>query len=321
LAIPYAVGDNYFGYRIVGTIPEIFTQFEYQPKRHLTVQDGGKIFDPAQREAVIGSFVSQKTGLVVGSTFKPYHGLFFDPTMQHEEVFTVVGVLKTTNTPSDRVIWIPINDVYRMKGHVLRGTGKEYTAKEGVEIPDANKEVSAVMLKFYSPQAGFMLDQTINRQGKIATLAWPIGKVMAELFDKMGWVSKILTLVAYLVMVVAAGSILSSLYNTMQERQREFAILRALGAKRSTVFSAILLESTMIAALGSLVGYGVYLVIFAATAVIVRQQTGVALDVFQLHVALIAVPIAMTVLGTLSGIIPALKAYATDVVRNLDPLS
>jgi putative ABC transport system permease protein len=144
---------------------------------------------------------------------------------------------------------------------------------------------------------------------------------MTELFDKMGWVTKILTLVAYLVMIVAAGSILSSLYNTMQERRREFAILRALGACRSTVFSAIVLESTMIAALGSIVGYVVYLVIFATTAVIVRQQTGVALDVFQFHVALITVPIAMTLLGTISGIIPALKAYSTDVVRNLDPLS
>jgi len=225
LAIPYAVGDNYYGYRIVGTTDEIFTKFEYQKDKHLAVEPGGRIFDPTKREAVIGGFVARKLGLTVGSTFKPFHGLFFDPNMQHEEIFTVVGVLQPTNTPSDRVIWIPIDDVYRMKGHVLRGAGKEYVAKEGMEIPDVDKEVSAVMLKFYSPQAGFMLDQTINRQGKVATLAWPIGRVMADLFDKMGWVSKILTLVAYLVMVVAAGSILSSLYNTMNERRREFAIL------------------------------------------------------------------------------------------------
>jgi putative ABC transport system permease protein len=321
LALPYAVGDNYFGFRIVGTLPEIFTRFEYQPGRHFEVQPGGKTFDPAQKEAVIGSYVSQKTGLKVGSTFQPYHGLFFDPSMQHEEVFHVVGVMKPTNTPSDRVVWIPIDDVYRMKGHVLRGTGKEYAAKEGVEIPDENKEVSAVMLKFHSPQAGFALDQTINRQGKIATLAWPIGKVMAELFDKIGWVTKVLTLVAYLTMVVAAGSILSSLYNAMEERRREFAILRSLGARRSTIFSSILLESTLIAGFGSLTGYLVYLGIFSVTAVIVRQQTGVALDFLAFNPSLVWVPAVMTLLGALSGILPALKAYSTDVVRNLDPLS
>ncbi len=321
LAIPYAVGDNYFGYRIVGTTGDIFTRFEYQMGKHLEVMNGGRFFDPLQKEAVIGSFVAQKLGLKAGSTFKPYHGLFFDPSMQHEEVFQIVGVLKTTNTPSDRVIWIPIDDVYRMKGHVLRGTGKEYTAKQGVEIPDASKEVSAVMLKFHSPQAGFMLDQTINRQGKVATLAWPIGKVMAELFDKMGWVTKILTLVAYLVMLVAAGSILSSLYNTLNERRREFAILRSLGARRSTVFSAIVLEATAIAGMGSVVGYGVYLAIFSIAALVVRQQTGVVMDVIQFHPSLLSVPIGMTILGAVSGLVPAIKAYSTDVARNLDPLS
>src|SRR5258708_36497422 len=103
--------------------------------------------------------------------------------MRHKDEYKVVGVLEPTNTPSDRVVWIPIDGIYRMSGHVLRGTGNEYVAKENEAIPDENKEVSAVMLKFTSPQIGFFMDQTINRQGKVATLAWPIGRVMAELFD------------------------------------------------------------------------------------------------------------------------------------------
>src|SRR4029077_427722 len=141
-------------------------------------------------------------------------------------------------------------------------TGQVYRPEGGVEIPEDAKEVSAVMLKFKSAQLGFILDQQINRQGKDATLAWPIGKVMAELFDRIGWVSRILTMVAYLVVVVAGGSILASIYNTMNERRREFAILRALGARRGTVFSTIVLESTTITFLGALVGYLVYGAIF-----------------------------------------------------------
>jgi hypothetical protein len=73
-------------------------------------------------------------------------------------------------------------------------------------IPPAAREVSAVMLKFSNPAAGFTLDQQINKQGKVATLAWPVAQVMAELFDRIGWVSRILAMVAYLVVVVAAGS-------------------------------------------------------------------------------------------------------------------
>jgi putative ABC transport system permease protein len=321
LAIPYAVGDNYKGYRIVGTTDEIFTKFEYQSNKHFTVRQGGRYFDILKKEAVIGSYVADKMGLKEGSQFKPYHGLFFDPKMQHEEIFTVAGVLNPTNTPSDRVIWIPIDDVYRMKGHVLRGSGSEYTPSTGMEIPDSVKEVSAVMLKFYSPQAGFMLDMTINRQGRVATLAWPIGRVMAEFFDKLGWISKVLALVAYLVMLVAAASILASLYNTMNERRREFAILRALGARRSGVFASIVLEAAVIAGSGSVAGYLVYFAVFAFASLIVRQQTGVVLDVFRIHLSLFAVPAGMTLLGTLSGFIPAVKAYSTDVSSNLDPMS
>jgi putative ABC transport system permease protein len=77
---------------------------------------------------------------------------------------------------------------------------------------------------------------------------------MADLFEKIGWVNRVLELVAYLVVVVAAGTILASLYNTMNERRREFAILRSLGARKGTVFSAIVLEAHH-AALGTLAGY------------------------------------------------------------------
>jgi putative ABC transport system permease protein len=321
LAIPYAVGDNYRGFRIVGTEGQLFTDLEYRKGERLRVAPGGRFFDPHKREAVVGSYAAQKAGLDVGSNFNPFHGLVFDERMRHAEEYTVVGILEPTNTPSDRVIWIPIEEFYRTSGHVLRGAGETYEPRAGEEIPDKHKEVSAVMLKLKTPQAGFLLDQTINRQGRVATLAWPIGKVMAEFFGKIGWVNNILTLVAYLVVAVAAGSILASIYNTMNERRREFAILRALGAGRRTVFSAIVLESAAIAALGALAGYLVYAVILSGAAVIIRAETGVVLDVLRLHWVLVITPVVMVILGAIVGIIPAVRAYSTDVASNLAPIS
>jgi putative ABC transport system permease protein len=321
LAIPYAVGDNYKGYRLVGTTPEIFTKFRYRSGQGFEMQPGGRVFEPEAHEAVVGDYVAKKLGMAIGTTFNPYHGLQFDEKARHKDQFTVVGVLKPTNSPSDRVVWIPIEGIYRMSGHVLRGTGQVYRPTEGEAIPDESREVSAVMLKFKDAQLGYTLDQQINRQGKVATLAWPIGKVMAELFDRIGWVSRILTMVAYLVVVVAAGSILASIYNTMNERRREFAILRALGARRVTVFSAIVLEATTITALGSLVGYLVYGGILAAAFVVVRAQTGVVLDAFKLDPALWLTPIGIIAVGALAGLVPAFRAYRTDVASNLTPLS
>lgn len=321
LAIPYAVGDNYQGYRIVGTTAQMFTDFTYREGQGFVLKPGGRIFDETKKEAILGHYVAQRLGLTVGSTFQPYHGLQFDEKQRHQDQYTVVAVMEPTNGPSDRVLWIPIEGIYRMSGHILRGTGEVYRPTDEEPVPDEHREVSAVMLKLRNPQAGFLLSNLINNQGKVATLAWPIGRVMAELFERIGWVSRILTMVAYLIVVVAAGSILASIYNTMNERRREFAILRALGARRATVFSAIVLESTTITALGALVGFLVYGGILSAAFVIVRAQTGVVLDAFRFDHALWMTPIGMIVLGALAGLVPAFKAYRTDVASNLTPLS
>lgn len=319
LAVPYAVGDNYQGFRVVGTTAELFEKFPGE--RGLRVQPGGRVFSPDANEAVVGSVVAARASLTAGQLIRPSHGLVFDEAKAHEDEYTVVGVLEATNSPLDRVVWIPIDGVYRMNGHVLRGTGRNFRPEAGQPIPDEHREVSAVLLKLKDPQAGIYLDQTINRQGARATLAWPIGRSMADLFDKIGWVNRVLELIAYLVVVVAAGTILASLYNTMNERRREFAILRSLGAGKRTVFTAIVAEATAIAGLGALVGYLVYAAILGLAYVIVRAQTGVVLDVFKFDPVLWQTPIGMMIVGAVAGLVPAFKAYRTDVASNLVPTS
>src|SRR5579859_4304591 len=182
LAVPIAVGDNYYGYRMVGTLPELFEKVEYTSGKHYELQPGGQFFDPTRREAVVGSFVAQKLGLKRGDKFHPYHGLIFDEKNQHAETYVVVGVLKPSNTPADRVIWIPLEGIQKMSGH---NTNTE-------------TEVSAVLVKLKDSTggAGFRLDQLYNKQGDRLTFAWPIGKVMVDLFDKIGWFDKVLTLVS-----------------------------------------------------------------------------------------------------------------------------
>ncbi|MEW6283019.1 MAG: ABC transporter permease [Candidatus Eremiobacterota bacterium] len=315
VAVPYAVGDNYHGYRIVGTTDELWSA------TGLKVAPGGRFFDSARNEAVLGSFVAQRTGLGVGSTINPYHGVVFNPQMRHAEEYTVVGVLEPTNSPTDRVIWIPLEGIYRMSGHVLRGGGEEFSATPGQEIPDEHKEVSAVMLRLKNAQAGFALDQTINKQGKVATLAWPVGRVMADLFDRLGWMNRVLTLVAYLVVAVASATILAGLYNTIEERRRDFAILRALGAPRSTILGLVVLEAASLSLIGTMLGYLVYAAILATAAVVVRAQTGVVLEVLAFHPVLWITPLALTALGAVAGLLPALKAYRTDVAASLTPIS
>lgn len=319
LAIPYALGDNYYGVRIVGTTDDLFSRFQFRPGRTLEVQEGGRVFDMELREAVVGSEAARRTGLVYGSVFEPHHGTEFNEHDKHDEEYVVVGILKPTNTPLDRVIFIPIEGILRMSGHVLRHEDEIHIAEAGEEIPDEFVQISAVMLKLKGPQVGLDFDEQFNKRGTEATFAWPVGTIMAELLDRFGWIVRVLTFVAYLVVAVSAGAILAALYNTINERRRDFAILRAIGARRATVFAAVTIESAVIAALGALGGFVVYGVILAVAAQVIRQQTGVVLEVGAFHPVLVLAPVGMTALGAAAGLMPAARAYSTDVAAHLAP--
>ncbi|MSU32446.1 MAG: ABC transporter permease [Pedosphaera sp.] len=305
LAVPIAVGDNFMGYRIVGTLTSLFSAAETVPGRKFQVAIGGRVFEDGFREALVGSFTARRLGLKVGDTFRPYHGLNFDPKAQHEDEYVVTGVLEPSNTPADRVIWIPLAGLQNMSGHAAA------TASD----------VSAVLVKLKSPIVGQQLEMMYNRQGDRFTFAWPLGTTLAQLFDKLAWFDKVLELVAYLVALVAAGSVLASIYNSMSARRRDMAILRALGARRFTVFASIVLEATSVAVFGMLGAWGLYLLILTAVASVIQTQTGVVLQVWVWNPVLLTAPVGLVLLGALAGVVPAIKAYRNPVAENLLPES
>lgn len=304
LAVPIATGDNYRGWRIVGTLPAMFEQVQLDAQGQRFRLASGRWFEPDLREAVVGSFAAARLGLKVGDEFEPYHGLTFEDSHQHEETYVVVGIMEPSNTPADRAIWIPLEGVQWMSGH----------------DPNAVTDISAVLVKLKSGGlAGFQLDQLYNKQGERLTFAWPIGAVVSDLFGKLGWFDRVLEIIAILVVVVAAASIMAAIYNSMNERRRDLAIMRALGARRWMLSGAVILEAASIAAIGVMLGFAAGAAIVATAASVIRSQTGVVLDVFAWNPVFIAVPCLIVALGALAGLLPAIKAYRTDVAENLVP--
>ena len=301
LAVPIAMGDNYRGFRIVGTTLEMFTQVEYAEGKKYKVRAPGRLFDPTLREAVVGSFAAQKLGLKRGDRFHPYHGLNFDEKHQHAENYVVVGVLEPSNTPADKVLWIPLEGLQKMSGHAA----------------EAHTDVSAVLVKLRSPMAGRTLDMQYNREGNQLTFAWPIGATISELLNKVGWFEQVLGAVAVLVGLVAAGSVMASIYNSMNERRRQIAIFRALGARRGTVFMTVLLEAVSIAVVGVVLAFVLYAVIVSVAAGVIRAQTGVVIDPWTWQNVMLWGPLGLIALGAGAGIVPAVKAYRVDVAENL----
>jgi len=269
-AVPYALGDSYRGFPVVG------------------------VSELHGHDAEVGSTAGR--GLKVGDTFQATHGV---AGHVHQDLFTVKAIRPPTGGPADRVCWIPLEAMWEMEGHKHA------------------REVSAVLLELHSPQAGMQLSQEINREGHEATLAWPIGAQMATLFERLGWLHKILELVAGMVVLVACACIMASLTSALAARRQEFAILRALGAHRGTLFGLVTGESACLAGLGSLAGTLLYLLFMTGAARLVWERTGILLDPLAFHPVLLAAPVGITLLGALSGLPAALAAYSTEVAANL----
>ena len=300
-AVPIVVGDNYRDFRIVGTTAEFF-EVPYANDRKYTLTTGGRIFHEDAQEAVVGGHVAQKLGLRVGDIIQPYHGLSFDPTQKHDVDYLIVGILQPSNTPTDHAIWIPLSGAQNMPGH---------SAEKATDI-------SAILLQFNARSQAPQFAEMVNKNTRDKTVA-VIAPTVSRFFSRFQWLGTVLGGMAGLVALVGAGGILASLYNTMNERRREVAILRALGARRGTVFGVILAESATISTLGVVIGFALYYLFTGVAAWYLWDSTGVVIDPRAFHPILYVAPVCIIAMGTLAGILPAVKAYRTDVAANLIP--
>ena len=315
-AYPLVVGDSYRGFRVVGTVPELLTSppVESPPISFAS----GAVFNSDRREAVVGSEVARLTGLDIGKTFQPTHGLN-EGGHTHAEEYLIVGVTKPTNSPMDRAIWIPLEGVLRMDGHVLRGGGTEYHPEAGVAIPERYREVSAVLLDLASPARGLNLSQRINRQGKEATLAYPVAQQVGEIFARLGWAHKLLSLFAVAMLVISAGAILASLTVSAELRRRDYALLRTLGLPRRNLALLLMTEGLLTTGLGVILSLPLTVLFSSVASGWVRAATGVSLDVTQLAAETPWLVLLALLLGGLAGAVPGWRVYSKELSQQLDP--
>src|SRR5262249_25010362 len=119
--------------------------------------------------------------------------------------------------------------------------------------------------------------------------------------------------------MISALSILASIYNSMSARRRQIAIMRALGARRTTIFTSIVLEAAAIGIIGVIAGLIIYALITSVAGAVLRSQTGMVLVPFAWHPIFLLGPAGITALSSAAGLLPALQAYRTDVAAGLTP--
>jgi putative ABC transport system permease protein len=314
LAIPYALGDNYYGYRVIGTEESIFA-IQMLKNGQLQFSEGNK-FNETKLEVVFGSQAANHLKIKLNDEINSFHGVVYNADLKHNQTFKVVGILKPTQTPLDQVILIPLDAFYRTDGHVLRNEGEIIESKENEAIKDEYKEISSIMLKINNPLSVFDFKREINQFGNTATFAF-LPEIVPEILDKVGWGVLVLKYVSYLVIFIAGIVILVGIYNSLSQRLGEFAILRALGASRLFIFFRIIGEAEALVFIGLNVGAILYIGIFSLLQNYFYQMTGLYLTLNEIPSLYYWLPCLLLGVGFFAGLIPAIKIYRTDVNKIL----
>ena len=260
--IPVSYGDNYKGYRILGTYDTYLKQ--YEAKLH-----EGKLFEKSF-EVVLGSYAAQKLNLQLGSTLVSAHGLADNPLETHDEKpFTVVGILEPTESVIDHLIITNLESIWEVHEH---GDEEEHLEEHTEEHDDHEKheneheeehdhheqhkderEITSLLVKFRNPLATLQLSRHINEQTSMQA-ALPKFEI-ERLMDFLGIGFQAINSIALIILIVAGLSIFINLIKTVRERKQELALLRTYGASSIQLLQLVFFEALFLSIFGFLLGW------------------------------------------------------------------
>ena len=306
--IPLGLGDNYRGFRIVGT------NHDYLELYQASFQEGTTWQLPF--DVVLGHDVAQELQLKTGDHFLGSHGIGSSSHEHEEHPYQVKGVLEKKGTVVDRLIMTSIESVWYThdEEHDPAKMGKQ-VASTGLPETDEAREITSLLVQYSSPMAAVQLPRFINSRSSLQA-ASPIFEI-SRLFELLGVGVTIVQGLAVVIIVIAGLSILIALYNSLKERKYDLAVMRTLGASRGQVFFHIVLEGVILTLLGALVGIGIGH-LFLYFLVISNEQgslAGMSAMVF-LQQELVIVGYAVAV-GIIAALLPAWQAYNTDISKQL----
>lgn len=323
LAIPTQQGDSYAGLPVMATAREFFTDFSPTPGQPWKFAQGRPLDKPF--EVVLGSRAARVSGAKVGDTIHLTHGRAQagQETHEHDEFsYTIVGILAPTGSAHDRAVFTDLTSTWTIHAHERRERENPDAETTPDDITDADKKVTGVYVRVASrpgSQASASLGPLAAELRSEGFMVAEPAKEIDKLFTIVGNVNTIFIAMAGVVMVSSAVSIMVALYNSMEQRRRQIAVLRVLGASRGRVFGLILTESAVLGLLGAFAGVGLALVGGRLTAGILNARLGIVVTpVYPPEWVLLVIVVAVA-LAALAGIVPAVAAYRTSVARNLRP--
>lgn len=317
--IPLSLGDSHRGYRVVGTTPAYFEHFRYRDDQPLHFAQGmgfNDLFD-----AVIGSDVAAALGYAVGSEITLSHGTGSVGFAEHDDLpFTVTGILAPTGTPIDKSIHVSLEAIEAIHVDWQSGaipTGARTPADELRRMDLTPRAITAALIGLNSPIDTFTLQRAINQYPGEALSAVLPGMALLELWSVMAIAETGLRVVTVLVVATALLGMLATILAMLNERRREMAILRAVGARPRHIFGLLVAEAFVMGTLGALLGMGLAYGVILATAPWVGSTFGLYLPVGLPSPLEWMIVLGVMAAAALAGLVPAIKAYRNSLADGI----
>ena len=301
-SIPLALGDSWKAHRIVGA-PRGYAEHYGAELR------AGRFYEKPM-EAVLGAEVAARTGVVVGGTFTGAHGLGGEGAEHAEAPYTVVGILAKSNSVVDRLVLTSIESVWRV--HEEHQGPEDEADRKALEEA---REVTVLLIQYASPLAGATLPRQINSQSELQA-ASPAYET-ARLFSIVGVGVEALRAFAVVLILAAGLSVFIALYTALEERRYDLAVMRTLGASPGKLFGLLMGEAVALSLLGALIGMALGHALTSALGVWLERQQHYPVTGLEWRPEepwLIGVALGV---GVIAALLPAWRAYRTDVSRTL----
>lgn len=314
--VPISLGDSHRGFRVVGTTAEFFERYQYAGRRPLRFADGDGF--EGLFEAVAGASVARQLGYDVGDEIVVAHGSGPVSFIEHDlNPFTLTGILAPTGTPVDRSVFVSLEaiEAIHLDGATGRGTGRSSAELEAMDLsPD---QITAFLVGLDSPVGALRLQRAVNTYPREPLQAIMPGVALAQLWQVVGAAETTLAAVAAFVVLTGLISILISILTSLNERRREMAILRALGARPRHIFVLLVAEAMLLALAGAVIGAGLTHGALYLGSPLLEARFGIVLIGTGPGLQDLIVIAAVTGAAGLLGMVPAWRAYRQSLADGM----
>jgi putative ABC transport system permease protein len=317
--IPISLGDSHRGFRVIGTNDDYLLHYQYGRQRAIELQQGAWFKDVF--EVVLGSEVARQLDYNIGDNVVVSHGAGSTSFEKHDDrPFQVVGILAPTGTPIDKSLHIPLEGITALHVDWQSGVKRQGQATSVVDTLSMDLRPEAItvfLVGMTSRLKVFSFQRMVNDFRPEPLLAVIPGAALQELWQLIAIAENALLAVSIMVIITGLIGMVTVIIATLNERRREIAIFRALGARRETLLGLLMIESGFYGVVGLVTGYILHIMMMLVANAYVQSHYGIALTVGWPNESMMYILLGFLLTATVLGILPGYRAYRQSLSDGL----